>query len=81
MENYINSTVSFDVNNKTVSFNIVHNLPEIFGMSLQNAVDNWIFRTEQYTAESLCDYINSKSHMTNNYAYTEKQYQELIKDH
>ena len=41
------------------------------GQNLQAAVDNWYVRTDEYTPESLCEYINSKGAHT---ALTEEQY-------
>ena len=43
-----------------ISFKIIHNLPEVPGMCIDDALQNWIPRTDTYTAKSFCDYINSK---------------------
>lgn len=55
------SEIKIKVGGKEVILEIVHDLPETFGMSIQNAVDNWLIRTDDYTAQSLCDYIKAKS--------------------
>jgi hypothetical protein len=57
------------------SFTIVHNLPE----EIEAAAINWQFRTDEYTAQSLCDYINGKRErgLTNHYAFTKEQFDEL----
>lgn len=55
-----NTNVSFKVGKKEYSFNVWHNLPENSGLSLSDAVQNWICRTNDYTAKSLCNYIDSK---------------------
>jgi len=56
----MNSTVEFFLgkgkDKKKVSFNVEHNL----GNFLEAAVINWVHRTEEFTAESLSEYINSK---------------------
>ena len=36
-------------------------MPNGFGLSLSEAVENWAVRTDDYTAKSLCDYIASKN--------------------
>lgn len=40
--------------------NLVHNLPE-FGLSIDDAFQNWIVRTNVFTVENFCEYIMSKS--------------------
>jgi hypothetical protein len=42
------------------NFSIVHNLPDTFGLRIEDAIENWIVRAENFTAESLCQYIMSK---------------------
>ena len=45
---------------KEVSFTVYHNLPNVQGLSFDNAFANWYVRTNVFTAKSLCDYIMSK---------------------
>lgn len=40
-------------------FSIAHNLEEL-GLSIDAAVTNWYVRTEKFTAQNLCEYIESK---------------------
>lgn len=58
------ATVAFNVGHgkdrKRVSFEVEHNMPEVLGLSLQDAVENWAVRTDDPTPESLIAYINSK---------------------
>ena len=56
----IKSWVSFDVEKQHVEFEIVHNLPNVPGICFDNALENWLARTTEYTAESLCKYILRK---------------------
>lgn len=60
------------------SFNIVHNLEEM----IEAAAVNWSVRTDDYTAESFCNYINSKREkgLTDHYAFTEEQYRKMIEE-
>ena len=60
MKKLIESIVKFNVNGKPKEFIIVHNLPKVFGLNLQCAVESWVERTNKYTAQSLCDYIRHK---------------------
>lgn len=61
----MHSTVEFDLkkNGKLehISFDVWHNLPNVLGLSLQNAVENWVHRTTIFTAHNLCDYIQGKN--------------------
>ena len=58
--NFIIAAVKFEVNDKTVKFQVIHNLPEKQGLNFNAALENWLYRTDKYTAKSLCDYIMSK---------------------
>lgn len=57
---YVFSVVRFSIEDEITEFNITHNLPDVRGMSIEDAVVNWLFRTDDYSVESLCDYINDK---------------------
>lgn len=54
---------------------ICHNIPD----KIQAAFDNWIARTDEYTATSFCEYINQKRKdgKTNHFAYTVKEFEKL----
>jgi len=54
------ATISFKVNGKPVRFTVYHNL-KTFGLDMENAVTCWLARTDTYTAEDLCTYINNKN--------------------
>lgn len=56
----IKTDVGFNVGDKKVKFSVVHNLPETRGVSFNDALTNWIERTEYFTAASLCRYIEEK---------------------
>lgn len=70
--------IEFKINKKKVAFSIIHNLPEVHGMSIEDALDNWLARTEEFTAKSLADYVNSKN--TGSLIMTEEEYKKLLKD-
>lgn len=75
--NLLKSKVEFKVNNRPITFVIIHNLKNRFGMSFNDALDNWLARTNEFTATSLCEYIKSKDESF--VAMTEKQYKRLSK--
>ena len=52
---------------------IITNLPDAKGLSANDAFENWLARTNEFTEESLAKYINSKSTLTNCHAYTKKE--------
>jgi hypothetical protein len=59
------ASIQFDIAGKNgnkihQSFNVIHNLPEVFGLSLNDAIQNWSVRTDNFSVQSLCSYINSK---------------------
>ncbi len=58
--NFIIADVKLEVNGKPVKFQVVHNLPELQGLCFGAAIDNWLVRTNKYTAKSLCKYIMGK---------------------
>lgn len=55
---------------------IVHNMKLAGSVnSIIAAYDNWLARTEVYTSESLCEYINSKG--SEYFAITKKEFDTL----
>lgn len=72
------ASIQFSVGKKKIEFKIYHNLPETKGLSFQNAFDSWVNRTDEYTDESLCDYINDKN--TGYLVFTEKEWEVLNKE-
>lgn len=70
-------TCVFKLNNKPYRFNVYTNLPNIFGMSVRDALHSWVYRTRKYTARSFCEYIKGKD--TNFIALTETEFKALPK--
>lgn len=69
--------IYFNVGKKHHTFTIYHNLPQVQGMNVEDAVINWVMRTVRYTPESLCKYIVSKDPI-NFKAYTKAQYKLIV---
>jgi hypothetical protein len=69
----VKSEVSFKVNGKPISFVVIHDLPNVRGLSFDDALNNWLVRTLDYTPESLCKYILSKN--TRHIAMTEEHFE------
>ena len=63
---------------KAVKFTIYHNLQDDFGLSFNDALQNWIHRYNQCTAESLRDYIKGK--VPDCICLTESEFQNLNHD-
>jgi hypothetical protein len=74
MSKIIETEIEFDVDGEKVEFKIYNDLPTIRGLSIEDAVMNWIPRTRDYTPESLVDYIMDKN--TGVVAMTEKQWKQ-----
>lgn len=64
----------FELSNGT-KFSIYHNLPEVKGLSIQDAFQNWLVRTNKYTAKSFTHYIKLKQ--TEYLAYIEEEWNKL----
>lgn len=60
----------------TIEFDIYTDIPNETGCinSVEAAVDNWSVRADTYTAQSLVNYINSKTGMSGHSAMTEQEY-------
>ncbi len=71
--------VEFKVNKEPTIVIVYHDLPLTPGLNIDGAFTNWVHRTNEHTSVSFADYINSKSHMTGNKAYTPIEW-ESIKD-
>jgi hypothetical protein len=71
----IKSDIKFKVGKKQVKFSIVHNLPNSFTLSIDNALSSWLARAHILTAENFVDYIKSKN--TDCIVMTEKQYNKI----
>lgn len=74
--NLASTDIEFKVDGIPYSFTIFHNLPEKPGLSLQDALNNWIHRTEDYTAQSFVNYIDSKKQGF--YALTEGEFAKVL---
>lgn len=74
-DKFTKSEIEFEVKGKNIKFTIVHNLPNVFGMSINDAFENWVYRTNDYSPDSLCEYIHSKDPYF--IALTEEEYNAL----
>jgi hypothetical protein len=54
------STIKFKVSGVDVQFDIWHNLPDTFGLSITDAVNSWVYRTDDYSSKSFCEYVLEK---------------------
>jgi hypothetical protein len=77
IDKFIEAAVEFNVGKSHVKFKVIHNLSGTFGMNFDGALNAWLARTKNYTANSLCHYIKSKDESF--IAMTEAQYQKLLK--
>ena len=76
LEQFLEGEVGFNIvrlNNKRVEFKVYHNL----GERLVSAVICWVSRTKNYSAESLCEYINHKH--SGDVCFTWEQWQPYYK--
>jgi hypothetical protein len=64
------------INNEKAKIKIIHNIDDM----ILAALDNWLVRTEIFTAESFCQYINGKRErgLSDHYAYTHAQFKEYL---
>jgi|GEM_PF-7129256 len=66
--------IQFNMNGQPVSFTIIHDLPDEPGQNIDDCLQSWLARTEDHSADSLCDYIRSRGFT----AFTEEGYQTLL---
>ena len=59
-QTFIKTIIQFSVDEQKYKFAIIHDLPKIPGLRIEDALENWLARTSEYTAESFCEYINDK---------------------
>lgn len=53
--------IEFYVNKKRHKFRVLNDMPDTFGFSIEGAVDNWLARTNDFSAQNFCDYVNNKN--------------------
>lgn len=53
-------TETISVDGVEITIAIEHNLGSQFGLSIEDAFDNWLVRTDDYTSESFCNYLKGK---------------------
>lgn len=65
----------FVVRDTEIQWSVYHNLRKKFGISIDDALQNWLLRTRKFTAESFCEYVMSKDQSF--VCMTEKQWKRL----
>lgn len=78
MAKVVCETIEFKLDGRKKSFKLFHNL-DTAKYKWELILAEWLKITEVYTEESLCMYINSRTHLTDCRAFTESQYEELKK--
>lgn len=74
---FFEADIKFNVDGNPIAFKVIHNCPEIAALSVNDAVANWVYRTDAYTAESLCAYINGKGISI---CFTEEEFKKLSQE-
>lgn len=77
-EQWIEAQVNFKLDKKPIMFFIYHNMPEIPGLSFNDAMENWLARTSDFTDKSLVSYIMSKN--TGYTALTKESYDLILEN-
>ena len=75
-ESWTNYTAK--LSNGTI-INIATNIKGTGVNNINDALINWLPRTNEYTSQSFADYINSKTRMTGHQAMTMEEYSKLDK--
>lgn len=73
MNNFFRAEVEFRVDNNLHKFEIMHNLPDVTGISFTDALNSWLARTDTFTDQSFVDYVRSKN--TGFLVFTEKEFE------
>lgn len=53
------TTIQFQRGRQKYRFEVSHNLDE-FKLNIENALINWLERTDKFTVKSFCKYVTSK---------------------
>lgn len=51
---------TYHVDFEELNFKVLHNLPDVQGIRIEDALVNWYARTRIKTVESFCAYVTSK---------------------
>ena len=51
---------NFKVNGESKTITVKHDLPNVQGLNIEAAFENWKVRTKKFTVEDFCAYIKSK---------------------
>lgn len=51
--------IEFQIDGEPFIFEVYHNL-KYFGLDIEAAFTNWVYRTKEYTQKSFCNYVMSK---------------------
>lgn len=51
--------IKFEIDGEPFFFGVYHNLEE-FGLDIEAAFTNWVYRTKEYTEKAFCNYVMSK---------------------
>lgn len=54
------AVIEFAVDGKPVKFKVEHNCPDVPGLSINNALTNWIPRAKEFSGKDFARYIRSK---------------------
>lgn len=73
-DEFYRADISFKVDGEPVAFTIYHNTIDF----ISDALTSWLYRTEEYTAESLCEYIKSKN-IPSYVVFTQEEYEAVLK--
>jgi len=54
-------SIEFTINDVPYRYKVRHNLPNRHGESINDAVNQWLIRTDDYSIGSFIEYVNSKN--------------------
>lgn len=75
---WFEAEAKFNVKGISHSFKCIHNMPNIFGLSFEDALNNRAVRTKEYTFNSFRKYVLKKDEFNSIYLFSEEEWGDEI---
>lgn len=56
----VKQNIKLDIEDEVIRFSVMHNIPNDYGFNLQNRIEDWIYKTDNFTADSLSKFVNDR---------------------
>jgi len=56
----VKQNIKLDIEDEVIRFSVMHNIPNDYGFNLQNRIEDWIYKTDNFTADPLSKFVNDR---------------------